>query len=349
MRRGSFAAFAGATVVAFGASLASGQVIVGVVNGGAAAGADVVAQLNDDTWFDFQASLLSASDVDTVAEAQQYDVIVLGASGFGNDMGYSSAMLASLRAYYDLGGGVVTTGWWDYLTDHFGGQDALDADYISPIGSTFYGFTFPNPVVDLQNGPHPITDGLSDFSSTPNLIEFSTSVDASAVVLGLANGAVGQNVIVYDDTIGGRSVYLGGLYMANVGSYGTAGMRAGNEDQLLEQAVAWGGGGGGGNYRIIVGGSCPGTVTVDWFNAAPNGQQGIVFAANTGNVVVPNGPCAGTQLGLGAQNIQLVNVIGTGPSGSGSTSGLAGIGVCGGFLQFVQAGSCITSNVDQIP
>ncbi len=97
-------------------------------------------------------------------------------------------------------------------------------------------------------------------------------------------------------------------------------------------------------------GACPGVVTVAWFDATPNSQMGIVFASATGNLVIPNGPCQGTALGLGPQNIQLVNTVNTG-GGSGQVNGNAGPGACGGYLQLVIAdGSpCATSNVEQLP
>src|SRR5262245_40559846 len=40
------------------------------------------AQLNDDTYFDFSATMVSASQVDTTAELAAYDVVVIGNSGF---------------------------------------------------------------------------------------------------------------------------------------------------------------------------------------------------------------------------------------------------------------------------
>lgn len=105
----------------------------------------------------------------------------------------------------------------------------------------------------------------------------------------------------------------------------------------------------GGGYNVAVSGSCPGTVRVDWSGATPNKQQAIVFASNTGNFSVPSGPCQGTVLGLGTQNIRLVNTISTG-NGSGQVNGNASGAACGGFLQLVTIGSpCETSNVAQIP
>ncbi|GEM_PF-1922911 len=97
-------------------------------------------------------------------------------------------------------------------------------------------------------------------------------------------------------------------------------------------------------------GACPGTVRVAWSNATPSRTMGIVFASNTGSLVIPSGPCQGTQLGLNSQNIQLVNTINTG-SGSGEVNGSAGPGACNGYLQLVivDGNPCSTSNVEAIP
>ncbi len=97
-------------------------------------------------------------------------------------------------------------------------------------------------------------------------------------------------------------------------------------------------------------GACPGSVRVAWSDATPSSTMGIVFASNTGSLVVPSGPCQGTQLGLSSRNIQLVNTINTG-SGSGQVNGNAGPGACGGYLQLVvvDGNPCATSNVAQLP
>lgn len=104
---------------------------------------------------------------------------------------------------------------------------------------------------------------------------------------------------------------------------------------------------GGGGYRLRVSGQCPGQVTVEWSNATPSRQQGLVFGANQGRTTIPNGACQGTILGVQG-NVRLVNTFGTG-NGAGSVSGNAGTGACGGYLQLVESGSCNTSNVAQIP
>ena len=102
-----------------------------------------------------------------------------------------------------------------------------------------------------------------------------------------------------------------------------------------------------GGYQLRVSGTCPGPVTVDWSGATPNVQQGIVFGQNQGSTTIPGGVCAGTQLGLQG-GVRLVRTLGTG-SGSGTVTGNAGTSACGHFLQLVEAPSCNTSNVDDIP
>ncbi|MCC6906701.1 MAG: hypothetical protein IT430_02055 [Phycisphaerales bacterium] len=102
-----------------------------------------------------------------------------------------------------------------------------------------------------------------------------------------------------------------------------------------------------GGYRLSTTGQCPGTVTLRWSGATPSVQQGIVYGANQGSTTIPNGPCQGTMLGLQG-GVQLVNIIGTG-NGSGTANGQIGTGICNDFLQLVEAGSCNTSNVSQLP
>ncbi len=138
-----------------------------------------------------------------------------------------------------------------------------------------------------------------------------------------------------------------------IGSYQDAATRDQHNPALLN-AIALddmehGDDGSGGGYTCTVTGNCPGSVNVAWSGAQSNKQQAIVFAANTGSFVVPNGPCQGTQLGLGTRSLRVVNTIGTG-SGSGNVNGQAGSGACGGYLQLVTvANPCEASNVDQLP
>jgi hypothetical protein len=104
-----------------------------------------------------------------------------------------------------------------------------------------------------------------------------------------------------------------------------------------------------GGFTAQLTGTCPGTVRLAWSGAPANKPMGIVFAQNTGSFTINSGPCAGTQLGLGTQQLQLYNTINTG-NGSGAVNAQAGPGACGGYVQLVAVDSpCKTSNVVQVP
>ncbi|MCC6909473.1 MAG: hypothetical protein IT430_16145 [Phycisphaerales bacterium] len=102
-------------------------------------------------------------------------------------------------------------------------------------------------------------------------------------------------------------------------------------------------------FACTITGTCPGQVNLSWSGGPANKPMGIVFARNTGNFTIGSGPCAGTQLGLGTNQLQLYNTINTG-NGAGSVNAQASSGACGGFVQLVAVDTpCKTSNVAQVP
>lgn len=102
---------------------------------------------------------------------------------------------------------------------------------------------------------------------------------------------------------------------------------------------------------LRVTGSCPGQITLSWAGATPRAQMGVVFARNTGSFTIPGGPCAGTQLGLGTNQLQLAATLNTGSNGEGQVNSTVGTGACRGYLQLVvvDGSPCDTSNVVQLP
>lgn len=143
--------------------------------------------------------------------------------------------------------------------------------------------------------------------------------------------------------------FSGNFDELRIGSYQDAATRdTHNEGALNAFAIddMQHGNAGGGGYTLDVTGPCPGTVTVAWSGATPSVQQGIVYGDNLGTTVIPGGPCTGTSLGVQG-NVRLIRTLGTG-GGSGSVNGNAGSGACGHYLQLIEAGSCNTSNPDQI-
>ena len=211
----------------------AGLINVGVISGGQATGNDVVNQLNDDTFFDFNASLLSSVNADSLVELSAFDVLILGDSGH-NDNGYTPAMYSAVRSFLEAGGGVVTTGWFNYATDPLSGQSAIDAEFISPMKDDGYQYTSSGSTIVVSTTPHEILNGISDYQVTSNHHELALGVDNGAVVLGTHNGKV---ALAAQSNIG-RSVYLGGQYMAST-SYNVSSLRSGTADQLLEQSVNW--------------------------------------------------------------------------------------------------------------
>lgn len=206
-------------------------------------------------------------------------------------------------------------------------------------------------------------------STTVNKVDRATGNLISTIACTGGPGGNGSYSVGYDgdedwlmlfDSSGSRVMVFNGTSGAYIGSatvdvtYGNYGFGYANKQVWVYDSSrgGWQGydiGAGGGSYRCSISGSCPGTVNVAWSNAQPGRQQYIIFASNTGSVSIPNGPCAGTVLGLGAQNIRLVNTIGTG-NGSGNVNGRAGTAACRGYIQLVTvANPCETSNVAQLP
>jgi len=106
-----------------------------------------------------------------------------------------------------------------------------------------------------------------------------------------------------------------------------------------------------GGYQLRVRGTCPGQMTIQWSGGIPNSRQGIALGLNRGSTTFPQMfPCAGTVLGISGR-VQLLDPPGlfNNQGGRGSISGKAGTLFCRHYLQLVEARTCRTSNVVQIP
>lgn len=209
-------------------------------------GASVVSQLNDDTFFDFQATLVTAADIDTASELANYDVVVFGDSGSNNN-DWSAAMAAALKAAVSAGTlGVVSTGWVDYAVRNSAPRDS-DLDDVMPIDAypdSSNHYCNSGGTLTITNNTHPVTQGVTTFTTASANIEISPfAPDTSGgLVLGTASASSCTNTVTNALVVGevgsSRTVYLGLLYMAN-SSYNPADLRSGMADRLLEQAVAW--------------------------------------------------------------------------------------------------------------
>ncbi|MCC6906418.1 MAG: SBBP repeat-containing protein [Phycisphaerales bacterium] len=100
--------------------------------------------------------------------------------------------------------------------------------------------------------------------------------------------------------------------------------------------------------QLVVNATCPsgGPIQVSWSGATRGGTIVLLYARNTGSFRIPSGnPCAGTQTGLGSNQIQIAYQGSAGPSGSRTVNSTTGPGACGGYLQLLDVPTCSTSNV----
>jgi len=92
-------------------------------------------------------------------------------------------------------------------------------------------------------------------------------------------------------------------------------------------------------------GTCGGSMTFLVSGATPGAPVAFVWARGLGNYVVPNGPCAGVQLGLDA-TANLGGLVSADASGGASLSFFVPSTVCGAVWgQAVDAANCVTTNV----
>lgn len=233
--------------------------VVETAGGGLGGGAAAVAQLNDDTFFDFTAKLVDPSMVDSAVELAGYDVVVLGGSGHGSDPVWSVAMANALKDFVEAGGGVLMTGWGHYNATSAGSANAEPAAILDTFVpgdlDNVYSFSFSCcsefTRIELTDLGHPITQGLP--TSVPYGLESCCleynrhPLQPGDVSLGIpspANAGPGHSLI-YREDIGagaGRSVYLGAPHLGAVINSNLSlqeALRHGPGDQLFEQALAW--------------------------------------------------------------------------------------------------------------
>jgi MYXO-CTERM domain-containing protein len=235
------------------AASAEAQIVVAVEQGPLASGSatECAAQLNDDTFFNFTATVVPATGLDSAAELAAYDAVILGDSGFNNNDHTTAMGNALTTAVQNTGLGVVSVGWFLYSTL---AQDATDLslDPVVPIDENMGANDYcANPVTLSFLVAHPITAGLgasltlvgSTYVEHSPLAPDAFGGQILATSSGMSCTTVTRNSVVVGTLGAGRLVYLGPLYLANVAAYSNVDLRSGNADRLFEQAVNWAAGG----------------------------------------------------------------------------------------------------------
>ena len=247
MRRTSLIVMAALASASIATSASAAVRVAVITDAGNDSALQAAAQLNDDTFFDFTATVVTPDQVDTAAELDAYDVVVFGDSGTMTST-WTDVMSLALVDFVNAGHGVVSTGWADYAIVTSSTKDvALDSVMpISAVDPNSNNRFCPGPNITLtvSGPPHPVTAGIVSF------VDDSTDMEISPLPPDAANGTVlatanamsctdpVRNVVVVGNLGPGRIVYLGPLYMANV-SYQNTGLRSGTPDRLFEQAVNW--------------------------------------------------------------------------------------------------------------
>lgn len=98
---------------------------------------------------------------------------------------------------------------------------------------------------------------------------------------------------------------------------------------------------------LSLGGDCPGTVEIDLAVAAPNARVLLAGALQPGSSVIPDGPCAGLELGL--DRPRLLRELAADGLGNLHVEVALGEAPCGAYLQAVVPSTCLPSNVDRLP
>ena len=100
-------------------------------------------------------------------------------------------------------------------------------------------------------------------------------------------------------------------------------------------------------FAFTLSGDCPGGLSLRVFGATPNGTVQFARSTSEGSGQVPAGPCAGTPLEL--DDPQPVGALTADGDGVIALDLDAPGGVCGFVMQALDAASCATTNVTQVP
>jgi hypothetical protein len=291
------------------------------------------------------------------ASGQLQWMTYLGGSGW--DEGHGIAM--------DSAGNALVTGWTS-STDFAGRNNSLYgwgwsdafALKVSPLGQLKWmiylggsdldegrcivvdaagnalvtGLTRSTDFVGRNNSKYGRTDAFALKVSPSGDLQWMTYLGGSGSDFGrgIAVDSAGNNVLVTGDT------WSTDFFGRNNSHYG------GQDAFILKLRLDSG-------PRLSVNATCPsgGPIRISWEGATPNRQVALIFALNEGSVAIPQpNPCAGTRLGLGSNQIQLVWQGSSGANGSRTINAQAPRAACGGYMQLLDIATCATSNVARV-
>jgi type 1 glutamine amidotransferase len=194
----------------------------------------------------YETAIVNGTDIDTVEELNNYDVVVIGASGHYGDTDFS-VFQSALKEWVQNGGGLVATGWALYAID-VEGVAGGDLDQILPVSSPYDYESSGNITIISQDNP--ITHGVDTFPIY-GFAEFPYShvANATATVLAYTVSTGNENYtmtpmsmpVVVSWSFGlGKTVYLGPIYFADFQAYHNEGLYTDVDAvRLLLNSVEW--------------------------------------------------------------------------------------------------------------
>jgi len=199
------------------------------------AAGNVVNQLNDSTFFDFDAAHVEQPE-DLLAQLSSYDVVVIGGDGHHESIDNVNAVATQLKAWVQAGGRVVATGWEVYEMA-FGPPFNTHPDFLAIMPVSGNQFLTQDTTLTITSVTGIATD-INTFNYG-NWLNWGAPKDG-ATVLGITGQIAGQGAIVTWQVELGTVTYLAPLYMGSRSTYGSTldSLRCCDPDRLLEQAVA---------------------------------------------------------------------------------------------------------------
>jgi hypothetical protein len=180
------------------------------------------------------ATLVVATDIDSLAELRAYDVLVVAPMGANCAPVQWDVYDPIIDDFLAAGGGVVSTGWL-----MAGGANLDRAPNLAVAMPTVAGGGYTNNATITPQGTHPISDGLGTF--TTQFSNYGATAKPGATSLGTdgahsagAAWAVGA----------GRAVYLAPIYLEDYNTYDAAPLLNGTRPAALEwllRAIEWAG------------------------------------------------------------------------------------------------------------
>ena len=195
-------------------------------------------QLNNNTTYDFEASVITAGiNINTEAKLNNYDVIILGDDGSVESVPEWNVAANALNTWVSNGGGLVTTSWCSSYVSGY--PYVIDPLFSAIIPIEFDGYLDTQTTIEIDNHTHPITKGISNFSIATVQQDCGT-IKTGATTLASSSTAGRTTSTVTTWHFGkGTVVCLTPLYLGSRTAYGTDLnlLEAGDADKLLGQTT----------------------------------------------------------------------------------------------------------------